>query len=283
MRKRTMAGAAVVAAGLLSLAGILSILIRAADVSLPSDVERRLRSAVDYEGPDKPDRIVRAAVEVGWAVGMDLPRLVKIARRVPEYYRADFYDGAAHGVPWPADHLPACYRAIDEAIPASYRRYLYHGPILRLARRHGGNPEAVLPRLADLPARARAHVPNGLRIGVLLACLPDWKGAVAAIAGYPLEYRATMFEELGWWMGEDLKADMRRVRGLLAQVPDAFRAEASQGYIRGLNLSDDRAAYESAIAQLDPECRPAAEAALDRKFAAWREDARHQADDRLRK
>lgn len=269
VRKRGILAAGV----LLCLGGVCGLLIKRQPCrSLPPALRVLLSDAASYDGPNKPDRIVRASVKIGEAVGMDLDRLVRISRRVPEYYRPDFYDGAAHGIPWPVDDLQDCFDSIEASVPGKYRRYLYHGPIVRLVRVHGGDPAEVLPRLDELPAPMRSHVPNGLRIGVMLEHLPHWEKAIATIVEYPEEYRATMFEEFGWWMGEDLKEDTVWVLDLLSQVPEKFRDDACKGYIRGLNLLDDRAAYDNVIDSLGTAYRDAATEALASKFRAWQAD-----------
>lgn len=222
----------------------------------------RLRKSVrSFEGKDVPDEVVT--------------RLLEAARKVPRYYRPDFYDGAAHGIPWPVDDLDECLDAIESTVPEQYRSYLYHGPILRLVRTYNGNPAEVLPRLQDVPEPMQAHIPNGLRIGLLLEYVPRWQEAIAVALQYPEEYQATIFEEFGWWMGEELGRDISKASELLAQLPERLRDDTCRGYIRGLDLSDDRETYRDIINALDPSCRDAARQALERKLQAWKEDARN--------
>lgn len=235
----------------------------------PQDDERlkaMLTRELQSDAPFRWERLLRAAVKVGEVVGMDLPRLVRLSKVLPQDLLVHYYEGAAHGIPWPYEDMKACATAIDQSIPEPYRQYIYYGPIQLMTRQLGGDPKEVLPRLKDLPQQMRSHIKNGLRIGLLLHYNEELEQAVKVILQYPAVYHEDMFEEHGWWMGQNFGDDVERVESIIDLVPQKYKPESYHGYIRGLDPSDDPDLEQRVISRINPRFKKICLAALKEKY-----------------
>jgi len=230
------------------------------------DLQALLDGELRSDAPFRWERILRAAVKVGEATGMDLPRLVRLSHQIPSELRPHYFEGVAHGIRWPYDHMKACAEAIDRAVPRQYREYIYYGPIQYMTRQLHGDPKQVMPRLKDLPPQMKPHIKNGLRIGLLLHYNEDLREAVQVILQYPPEYHEDMFEEHGWWMGQNLVDDVKQVEAIIDLVPEKLKAESYHGYIRGLDPSDDPQMERRIIAKVNPRFKKICLAALKEKY-----------------
>jgi len=257
-----------VTAGLLS-AGIIPF-IGCGEKSHPIPdrfIRKKIERALNYSGPNRWERILRAGIEAGRMANMDLETLARISRTIPEGYRGVFFDGAAHGIDWPSEDMHSCLAAIKEFIPERYRSELYSGPILHLVREERGDPERVMARLSNLPPEMKRYLSNGLRIGLLLTYRERLEDAIPVILRYPAEYHHHIFEEFGWWMGQNLGDDTGAVTELADKVPETYRGEVYAGYIRGLDLSDRVKQYQQVVLELDPAYRDICARTLVTKIA----------------
>ena len=232
-------------------------------------IREGIRRALNYSGPDKWERFLLAGIDAGGAVGMDLEELTRISLTIPEKYRLPFFDGAAHGIDWPSEDMGSCLAAIKKFIPTRYQSDLFHGPIIDLVREKGGDPARVIPRLMTLPREMEPHLSNGLRIGLLLAYRERLEEAIPVILRYPAEFQHHIFEEFGWWMGQNMGADRAAVSELAGKVPRIYRDDTYHGYIRGLRFGEKVEVYEKLIDDLDQTYRDSCYWALIDKMKGW--------------
>ncbi len=232
------------------------------------DFPVRIQQALEGDMEGRWERVLWVGVYIGERMSMDLSPLPKLAEPIPPDLRSHFYDGVAHGLDWPSHDMPACAQAIQQ-VPPAMQRSMWQGPIQHLVRRYDGDPDEVMPRLAEVPPAWRDEIQNGVRIGMMRCYKHRLAEAVPVILRYPVGYQGELFEEWGWWIGEQLGPDGPRARQLIELVPDDLRASACHGFVRGVDMGGDLEGHLALFEQLDPAYRESYLRALEWKIDHW--------------
>ncbi len=233
------------------------------------NLETLLAKAAANESDEKWEMILCASIEVGERLGMDLNALVHLSEVIPEVYRSHYYNGAAHGIPWPFQDLQGCYRAIDQSIPSQYRKGMYFGPIQWMVEELEGDPEKILPMLKDVPERAQFAIVNGIRIGLLLLFQKKPEDAIPYALSYPKRFHDEIFEELGWWVGQNDGDKVEKFQSIVEKIPKANWPALYHGYIRGLRLGTSISVYEEIIARFPSEFQKVCYESLFDRVVVW--------------
>jgi len=210
-----------------------------------------------------------AGEDVGLYCKTDFDCIAKMAERIPSSFHYQFYDGLAHGLPWPFEDLDACLQMISRHVPAAYQEMMRFGPIQEMAKTYGDAPEKINAYLAELPSEFQPHVNKGVSIGLLRYYMRNLPAAVPVILQLDESLHDACFEELGWWLGEQHQADLEAVRAVLREIPDKYHHEVYHGYIRGVQIIDEIEPYEDLIAKIEPEFHEVCYQALGWKICNW--------------
>jgi hypothetical protein len=156
---------------------------------------------------------------------------------IPAGLGASFYDGAAHHQRIDFAEIESWIQGIQRHVPKRYQGFFYDGIMQSYVLEQGTSPDEVMAFAARISAlTGTKDLSNGIRIGLQQQLGADMTRAIEAAAAYPQAIHYSLFEELGWRVGNDEGLDERHWHLYREQIPAPAQCAFAEGMVRGAVL-----------------------------------------------
>ncbi len=168
------------------------------------------------------------------AQNLDFAEIRVRGNEVPLGLEAAYYDGAAHHQQANFEELDEWIKEIQSHVPDAQRNFFYDGIMRLYVREHGESSDKVMEFAQTLSSKTGAKdLSNGIRIGIQQEFGGDITKAIQVAATYPTDIHGSLYEELGWRIGNDEGFSTSHWKQHSKDVPSSSQCWFAEGIIRG--------------------------------------------------